>query len=152
VTRSSTAKGPKTKTKARRRGPRCGLCGKSGALIRTACCDNLICDDQHTYRLFSYARNSCDRNHSRYTLCSYHYNESHSGDWMTCRLCREAFKTEMYVWYGTNEHNFKKLENPPVYEPTLCASCSSRIRLGEDGYTLKPTGEYVCASCLAIMR
>jgi len=58
----------------------------------------------------------------------------------------------MYVWYGTNEYNFQKLENPPTFEPTLCASCRSRIRLGEDSYTLEPSGEYLCASCLTIVR
>jgi len=152
VTKSKTAKPPKAKAKARRRSSRCGLCGKSGGLTRTACCGNLVCDDQHKYRLFSYARNSCDHNHTRYTLCSYHYNESHSGDWKTCRSCRGEFEAEMYVWYGTNEYNFQKLENPPAYKPTLCTSCKSRIRLGEDSYTRKPSGEYLCASCLTIMR
>ncbi len=138
--------------RARKKGPSCGLCGKFGALTRTRCCDNPICDDQHTYRLFSYARNSCDRNHSRYTVCSYHHNEGHSGDWTLCRLCRGAFETEMYVWYGTNEYNFQKLKNPPAYELTLCASCEARIRLGEDGYTLKSSGEHLCAACRSIMR
>jgi hypothetical protein len=42
--------------------------------------------------------------------------------------------TEMYVWYGTNEYNFEKLENPPEYEPTLCTDCGKVIVLGEDGY------------------
>ena len=61
--------------------PRCGLCGKTGGLIKTDCCGNWICDDEHKYVLFSYARNSCHRNHSRYTLCAYHHNEGHAGDW-----------------------------------------------------------------------
>jgi hypothetical protein len=55
--------------------PRCGLCRKTKHLTRTDCCGNWICDDEHTYVLFSYARNSCHRNHSRYTLCAYHDNE-----------------------------------------------------------------------------
>jgi len=29
----------------------------------------------------------------------------------------------MYVYYGTNEYNFIKLENPPRYAPTCCAGC-----------------------------
>jgi hypothetical protein len=73
-----------------------------------------MCDDEHTYVLFSYARNSCHRNHSRYTLCAYHYNEGHAGDWQTCRICRESFETEVYVWYGTNDYNVEKLKNPVV--------------------------------------
>lgn len=56
---------------------KCGLCGKSRNLTKTDCCDNWICDDEHKYVIFSYARNSCHRNHSRYTLCAYHHTEDH---------------------------------------------------------------------------
>ena len=67
---------------------RCGLCGKTGKLVRTDCCGNWICDDEGEYVLFSYARNSCHRNHGRYTLCGYHHNEGHAGDWKDCSECR----------------------------------------------------------------
>lgn len=127
--------------------PRCGLCGKTKNLTRTECCGNWICDDEYKYVLFSFARNSCHRNHSRYTLCAYHFYEGHLGDWQTCPQCRESFETEMYVWYGTNEYNFVKLENPPSYEPTRCASCGRVIRLGEDGYTITPDSKYFCLEC-----
>jgi hypothetical protein len=126
--------------------PRCGLCGKTGRLTKTECCGQWICDDEDRYVMFSYARNSCHRNHSRYTLCSYHYNEGHSGRWQDCPECREAFDTEMYVYYGTNEYNFEKLANPPAFEPTRCAKCGRVIHLGEDGYSR--TGEgYFCEAC-----
>ncbi len=129
---------------------RCGLCGKAGNLTKTLCCGKLICDDEANYKVFSYARNSCDRNHRRYTLCGYHDTEDHRGEWNTCDECRDAFETEIYVWYGTNAYNFEKLASPPSFEPTLCASCRSRINLGEDGYTLKPSGEYLCESCFEL--
>ena len=49
----------------------------------------------------------------------------------------------MYVWYGTNEYNFEKLQNPPKFKPTLCDDCGRRISLGEDGYMV--SGEkYFC--------
>lgn len=131
--------------------PRCGLCGKRGKLTRTPCCDNWICDDADQYVLFSYARNSCFRNHDRYTLCGYHYHEGHSGHWKDCPECRENFPTEMYVWYGTNEYNFEVLENPPEYEPTRCAKCGRVISLSEDGYTIKG-GEYFCERCAWLGR
>jgi hypothetical protein len=127
--------------------PHCGLCGNTRHLTRTDCCGHWICDDEHTYVLFSYARNSCHRNHARYTLCSHHYHEGHAGDWQTCRVCRESFETEMYVWFGTNAYNFEQLKNPPSYQPTRCASCGTVIRLGEDSYTLTPQGTYVCLAC-----
>jgi hypothetical protein len=98
--------------------------------------------------LFSYARNSCYRNHSRYTLCSFHHNEGHSGDWKTCEKCRSSFETEMYVWYGTNEYNFEKLEKPPAYEATKCSSCGCVIRLGTDGYSISGK-KYFCMKCSA---
>jgi hypothetical protein len=45
-----------------------------------------------------------------------------------------------------SKYNFEVLENPPKYEPTLCARCKKVIRLGEDGYTV--TGkEYICEKC-----
>ncbi len=93
---------------------RCGLCGKTGNLVRTECCGQWICDDEDQYVAFSYARNSCHRNHRRYTLCGYHENEGHSGSWKTCPKCKEDFSDnlEIYVHYGTNEYNFEKL-NPP---------------------------------------
>jgi hypothetical protein len=125
---------------------KCGLCGKSTNLTRTECCGNWICNDEDQYVLFSYARNSCHRNHDRYTLCSYHHNEGHPGRWQDCSKCRADFETEMYVYYGTNEYNFEKLADPPAYEPTKCSRCGKVIRLGEDGYSLRGK-EYFCERC-----
>ncbi|GKT10257.1 hypothetical protein [Desulforhabdus sp. TSK] len=129
--------------------PRCGLCGKQGKLTKTECCNQWICDDEDQYVLFSYARNSCYRNHSNYTLCAYHYNEGHEGDWRECRKCRDAFETEKYVWHGTNEYNFVKLQNPPKFEPTRCSKCNAVIRLSEDAYSMQ-SGKYYCAQCMGL--
>jgi hypothetical protein len=126
---------------------KCGLCGKTGNLIRTECCGQWICDDEDQYVVFSYARNSCSRNHSRFTLCGYHYNEGHSGDWKTCQKCRNDIETEMYVYYGTNEYNFEKLENPPDYEPTRCSKCGAVIVLSKGGYSHGRDG-YRCGKCI----
>ncbi len=84
---------------------RCGLCGKSGRVRKTECCGQWICNDEAKYVVFSYARNSCHRNHRRYTLRAFHHEESHEVDWKDCPRCRQEFKTELYVWYGTNEYN-----------------------------------------------
>ncbi len=126
--------------------PRCGLCGKTGNLTKTECCDNWICDDEDQYVLFSYARNSCYRNHSRYTLCGFHYNEEHPGDWKSCRKCRDSIETEMYVYYGTNEYSFEKLPNPPKYKPTRCSKCNAVIVLSQGGYSTRGD-EYFCGRC-----
>jgi len=127
---------------------RCGLCGKTKNLTKTECCGNWICDDEHNYVIFSYARNSCNRNHRRYTLCSYHFNEGHEGDWKDCPKCRDEFETEMYVYYGTNEYNFETLPNPPAYEPTKCVDCGKVIALGTDGYTTRGDDVW-CERCAA---
>lgn len=125
----------------------CGLCRKKKGLIKTPCCGQWICDDVDTYVMFSYATNSCYRNHDRYTLCSFHHHEGHKGKWKECKDCRKNFgKTEMYVWYGTNEFNFEKLENPPKFKPTVCSHCKKTINLGNDGYSFSSEG-YMCMRC-----
>lgn len=125
----------------------CGLCHQQHKpLMRTECCGQWICDDQDEYVMFSFARNSCSRNHERFTLCGFHFNEQHDGIWTDCQLCRESNDTEMYVWYGTNEYNFVKLKDPPAFEPTLCTVCQKVIRQGEDGYT-RQAGKFYCMEC-----
>ena len=138
---------PKASPTAKAAKPRCGLCGKAGKLIRTDCCGNWICDDEDKYVAFSYARNSCHRNHWRFTLCGFHHNEEHPGQWKDCPECREEIsETEMYVWYGTNEYNFEKLSNPPSYAPTKCSKCGAVITLGTAGF-MRRGAEYLCETC-----
>ncbi|MBU0657138.1 MAG: hypothetical protein KJ914_18600, partial [Gammaproteobacteria bacterium] len=71
----------------------------------------------------------------------------HDGDWRTCQKCMEEVETEMYVWYGTNEYNFQKLENPPEYQPTKCTRCDVVIRLGTEGFAVLPGHLYLCEKC-----
>ncbi len=130
----------------------CGLCGATEDLMKTPCCGNWVCDDENEYVIFTYARNSCARNHRRYTVCAHHYQERHEGDWKKCTKCRHSFETEIYVYFGTNEYNLEKLENPPTFEPTLCTQCKSVISLSEDGYTIMPKEGYVCEACYAKIR
>ncbi|MBW6521646.1 MAG: hypothetical protein K0A99_11680 [Desulfoarculaceae bacterium] len=128
--------------------PRCGLCGKTEKLIKTECCGNWICDDEDSYELFSYARNSCSRNHRRHTLCGYHHAEGHDGDWKECEKCRNGFEAEMVAWYGTNEYNFEKLPDPPEFEATTCSECGVIIHLSMDAYTMLGDN-YWCYDCAA---
>ena len=50
----------------------------------------------------------------------------------------------VFVWYGTNEYNFVKLQNPPEYVPTKCSRCGVVICLGEDGHSISPGRKYFC--------
>ncbi len=128
---------------------RCGLCGKTGRLIRTECCNQLICADEDQYVMFSYEHNSCSRNHQRYTLCGYHFNEAHFGDWRDCSECQKDFEGEIYAYYGTNEYNFVKLESVPDYEPTSCTGCNRIVSLVNDGHVMK-SGVVYCMKCAEV--
>jgi hypothetical protein len=127
-------------------GRRCGLCGSDERLTKTECCGNWICDDEDEYVVFSYARNSCHRNHRCYTLCGAHHAEEHGGRWQDCIKCQDGFEAELYVYYGTNEYNFEVLANPPAYEPTSCSRCDRVIRLGYDAYC-RTGDDYRCERC-----
>ena len=124
----------------------CGLCGKRSRLTRTPCCREWICDDEDRYVVFSYARNSCYRNHSHYTLCGVHHHGDHPGNWRTCPICRDELPTELYVHHGTNEYNFEKLENPPSFEPSHCDKCGAVVSLVVGGYARGPEG-LLCSAC-----
>jgi len=138
----------KRKLRKRRDVAKCGLCGATDSLTKTGCCDQWICDDEDQYVIFSYARNSCHRNHRRFTLCGYHCIEEHPGDWQSCQKCRDDIETEMYVYFGTNEYNFEKLKNPPSYEPKKCRQCGAVMVLSEGGHSQRGD-EYWCAKCTA---
>jgi uncharacterized protein YecA (UPF0149 family) len=133
-------------------GKQCFICGKTKNLVKTPCCGQWICDDDDQYVLFSYSRNSCMRNHRRYTLCGQHFDARHEGDWKSCGKCRKesGHELEMYVWYGTNEYNHEKLPDPPAFKPTLCAKCKRRIVLPDGGFTIKAE-KYYCDRCEKIM-
>lgn len=110
----------------------CGLCGSTTKkLTKTECCKNWICDDADQYVLFSYAKNSCHRNHDRYTLCSTHKTEGHAGRWQDCKKCKEEMSLEMYSYYGTNKYNFEKLENAPKIM-IKCETCDFESNDVED--------------------
>ena len=125
---------------------RCGLCGATRNLTKTQCCGNWICDDVDSYQIFSYARNSCYRNHDHYTICSYHHAEGHTGDWKECDICRADFEPEMYAHFATNEYNFEVIDNPPDFEPHKCIRCGATIVIKEGGYSMGPDG-YTCFGC-----
>lgn len=123
--------------------PACSLCGKTENLTKTSCCDNWICDDSDAYVMFSYARNSCYRNHDRYTLCAYHHHEDHPGEWQSCEKCKDDMAIENYVDYATNDYNFEKLKNPPKISITCC-NCGFKSNTVQD-FAIQSSKGWYCA-------
>ena len=124
--------------------PACGLCESTKkALTKTSCCDNWICDDEQNYVIFSYARNSCSRNHRRYTLCAYHFNEGHAKKWQDCKTCHENFELPDYVDMGTNGYNFEVLKNPEKVTVT-CVHCKMTTNSVAD-FAYQTSKGYYCS-------
>jgi len=125
--------------------PRCGLCrNATGPLTRTECCNRLVCDDLSNYELFSYGRNSCRRNHDRYTVCSYHHDRQHGTlDWKNCEQCKSGLGLYEFVQRGINpkgasgKYNFgdNVLINPPHVEHPKCSKCNRPIITRDEGFT-----------------
>lgn len=125
-----------------RKKPACGLCGSAEkVLIKTPCCNNWICDDEHNYVMFSYARNSCSRNHRRYTLCGFHFIEGHEKKWKNCKTCKKDLDLSDYVDMGTNEYNFEVLKNPEKVTIS-CVHCKMTANSVEDFAYKTPKGYY----------
>lgn len=122
--------------------PVCGLCGSSDNLTKTPCCDNWICDDVHAYVPFSYATNSCSRNHERYTICATHSREGHSGKWQECKSCKDEYPIENYVDFATNDFNFEKLKNPPKVT-IKCANCGFKSNTAQD-FSFQTSNGWYC--------
>jgi hypothetical protein len=129
----------------------CGLCGKTKNLTTTDCCGRAICDDVGAYKPFTYSNVSCFRNHSRYTMCAYHYKESHgSGKWQDCQKCSDGTRrVEDLVHKGTSSFNFleDKWETASMFEPTKCVGCKRAVKLGPEGHGMVPDG-VKCMNCV----
>ena len=125
----------------------CGLCGSNKKkLTKTPCCNNLICNDYEDYVMFSFATNSCNRNHDRYTLCATHYHEKHNGHWQDCKKCKNNFEPEMVAWYGTNEFNFEKLKDVPKFKPKHYEDCKKEIYISKENHIVLG-GKVWCSKC-----
>jgi hypothetical protein len=69
----------------------------------TECCGRRLCDTEGTYEMASYERDGqCARNHRYNTICGYHHNEGHDGDWQSCKTCEGDFHPYDYAVKATS--------------------------------------------------
>ncbi|WP_425363556.1 hypothetical protein [Candidatus Tisiphia endosymbiont of Hybos culiciformis] len=139
----------KTKAKAANKletKQKCQLCGSTTKpLTTTDCCNNLLCDDAHTYVVFSYAKNSCYRNHDRYTLCSSHYQDNHQGKWQDCKKCKADFNEVDYVEMATNRYNFKTEALKGLARVTIiCVNCQFKSDKMDD-FAFRTSQGFYCS-------
>lgn len=92
-------------------GEHCRWCGRTKIpLVKTKCCEQWICCD--TKALSFRGGGSCQFEHERYSLCHFHFNEGHSGQWQECQQCRNDFK-ESYDDYAKDRNNFPRFLKAP---------------------------------------
>jgi len=125
---------------------KCGLCGNKEKLTRTECCNNLICDDESSYKLFSFGNNSCSKNHRTGTLCYHHYEGDHAGSWLDCLICKSEYQEEFYYYLAMSNYNFEKHKTPPPCAPIHCHKCNKPINIGLEDSFFTNNG-HGCAQC-----
>jgi hypothetical protein len=79
--------------------PHCGLCfSTKGRFVQMDCCGGWVCDTEDQYELGSYDREGqCARNHRYGSICNFHFQEEHDGDWKECQACIGSFHPYDYA-------------------------------------------------------
>ena len=103
-----------TTSKPKSEKPRAASCSKTGKLRKTQCCGNWVCDDHDKYVPFSYAQKQLQPGiMTTIPSAGIITMKGMEATGKTARNAATYFETEMYVWYGTNDYNFEKLETRP---------------------------------------
>jgi hypothetical protein len=87
----------------------------------------------------TFLKNSCRRNHDKYTLCGQHFREKHIGDWKKCKICKNQNSDVDYTNLSTNNFNFEKLNIQK--KEIKCANC---------GFTSNELGNSIEENCFQI--
>lgn len=105
----------------------CHLCGSTDkSLIKTFCCNNLICNDSNKSLPSFKFKGSCYDGHDGNTVCAYHSKKKHPGKWEDCDACKESLEA---LWFSsaTNVYNFERLR-----VTVKCGICSFESNHVED--------------------
>lgn len=132
----------------------CGLCrARKPPFKYTECCRRVVCADEGNYVLMSYGRNSCSRNHNRYTNCSNHNQAGHAGRWQDCAACKNGYDEYDWWTFGSNPPdlaaccNFPDdvLQGPRPSLP-LCSGCRRPVDTATEAHSFGATG-LCCMAC-----
>ncbi len=100
-------KGQKQETKKmNQKHIKCGICGSTKNLEKTECCGEWVCMDNAVAA--NGKTSKCHPFHRRYTICSYHHDLGHDGDWNDCQMCKDSFPKPVYVEMSENDYNFRR--------------------------------------------
>lgn len=77
-------------------GKRCSICGGEGLpLVKTRCCGKWVCCDVSPISIRG--GGFCQFEHTRKSVCFFHYNQGHDGPWQECQECRDFFGDEKFL-------------------------------------------------------
>ena len=85
-------------------GEHCCFCGDNSLpLVKTKCCERWSCCD--TKFLSFRGAGRCEFEHENESICHFHYNEKHLGQWQECKECIDFIgkkQFEIEAKYRTN--------------------------------------------------
>jgi len=85
-------------------GEHCFICGDDTApLVRTPCCKQWVCCD--TAYLSYQGGGYCQFEHENSSICHFHHNEKHQGNWQDCEECILFFGNEEFDLMSKNQMN-----------------------------------------------
>lgn len=85
-------------------GEHCHFCGDDRApLVITPCCGELICCD--TAYMSYRGGGRCQFEHENESICHFHYNDKHQGEWHDCAECSDLFGDAEFEWMSKAKIN-----------------------------------------------
>lgn len=125
----------------------CFACGSPKQLIPTECCGSLVCVSPPGVGPYSNPVHDCKGSHARYTLCGYHFDAEHGGDWTSCEQCKAEFEPELYQFYASNRFNSVSVHvSLEVIQKPSCTDCGKTFSILADAFAVEKN-EFLCSDC-----
>jgi hypothetical protein len=134
------------KDNSKNEGTFCGLCySTQRPFVKTECCNRWVCDTEGDYEMGSYDREGkCARNHGLGSICGWHHQEGHAGDWKDCSHCQGAFHPYDYAVKASSQSkgctnrrynfddNVRHDLDPTKVEFPSCDTCGAPVDTTEE--------------------